>query len=154
MHCLANFASLVAILSAGIIGSAEAVSVSWGFSIDDKVRLAREWGAASLTCLNMGSFTSQYHIYSVQAIYIMHTYEHLAGSTNQWVALRSVAVVIAKGLGLHKIGPHPDDDKILELSSEQKEAFIEREEGRRAWYSMTIQEWYVILACMLKFCCQ
>jgi hypothetical protein len=78
------------------------MSVSWGFTIDEKVRLAREWGAACVACLNLGNYIIQYHICSVQAIYIMHAYEHLVGSTNQWVGLRSVAVVIAKGLGLHK----------------------------------------------------
>ena len=74
----------------------------------------------------------------------MHAYEHLVGSTNQWIALRSVAVVIAKSLGLHKLGPHPDDDRIHELNPEQKQAFIEREIGRRTWYTLTSQEWYVI----------
>jgi hypothetical protein len=59
-------------------------------------------GAASVTCLNFGNYTSQYHICSIQTIYVLHAYEHLVGSTNQWVAMRSVAVVIAKGLGLHK----------------------------------------------------
>jgi hypothetical protein len=70
--------------------------------MDEKVQLARLWGAASVSCLNLGNYTSQYSIYSVQAIYIMHAYEHLAGSTNQWIALRGVGVIIAKGLGLHK----------------------------------------------------
>lgn len=95
-------ALLFAILSSGLIGCPEDVSASWGFSIDDKVRYSREWGVATVACLNLGNYTSQHHIYSVQAIYIMHTYEHLTGSTHQWLALRSVALVIAKGLGLNK----------------------------------------------------
>ncbi|KAF1841860.1 uncharacterized protein K460DRAFT_291697 [Cucurbitaria berberidis CBS 394.84] len=123
---------LFAILSSSIIGSSENVSHAWGFSIDDKIRLAREWGAASLSCLNMGNYTSQYHIYSVHAIYIMHAYEHL-------------------GLGLHKLGPHPDDDRILELNAEQKQAFVEREIGRRTWYTLTCQEWCVSYICELVF---
>lgn len=73
----------------------------------------------------------------------MHAYEHLVGSTNQWVALRSVAIVIARGLGLHKLGPHPDDDRVSQLTAQQKQAFIEREIGRRVWYALTSQEWYV-----------
>ena len=101
-HVLLIVSNVVSILSSGIIGSSERASVSWGFSIDDKVHFARLWGAASVSCLNLGHYTSQYHICSVQAIYIMHAYEHLVGSLNQWVALRSVAVVIAKGLGLHR----------------------------------------------------
>jgi hypothetical protein len=59
-------------------------------------------GAASVSCLNLGNYMSHYHICSIQAVYVLHTYEHLVGSTNQWVTLRSVAVMIAKGLGLHK----------------------------------------------------
>jgi hypothetical protein len=50
----------------------------------------------------MGNYMSQYNICSVQAVYVLHSYEHLVGSTNQWVGLRSVALMIAKGLGLHK----------------------------------------------------
>jgi len=95
-------ALLFSIMSSGVIGSSETISSSWGFSVDDKVRLAREWGNACVTCLNLGNYTSQYHIHSVQAIWILHAYEHLAGSTNQWIALRGVAVVIARGLGLHR----------------------------------------------------
>ena len=124
-----------------MIASPEALSVAWGFTIDDKVRMARQWGAACVSCLNLGNYTSDYHICSVQAIYIIHAYEHLLGSTNQWVALRSVAVIIARGLGLHKLGPHPDDDRVLALNADQKQAFIEREIGRRTWYSLTCQEW-------------
>jgi len=106
VHCydLSSLAdpSPVAILASGAIGCPEALSESWGISIDNKVQLARLWGTASVTCLNLGNYTSQYHIYSVQTIYVLHAYEHLAGTTNQWVALRSVAVIIARGLGLHR----------------------------------------------------
>ncbi|KAG9189696.1 hypothetical protein G6011_06564 [Alternaria panax] len=134
-------ALLFAILSSSIIGSAEGTSVSWGFSIDDKVHLARLWGAASISCLNLGNYTSKYSIHSVQTIYIMHAYEHLVGSSNQWIALRSVGVIIAKGLGLHRLGPHPDDERIAELTPDQKQAFVEREIGRRVWYGVVCQEW-------------
>tara|TARA_R110002003_G_scaffold288_14_gene18443 strand:- start:11522 stop:12157 length:636 start_codon:yes stop_codon:yes gene_type:complete len=95
-------ALLFAIMSSSLIASPEALSASWGYSIDDKVRCSRDWGAASVACLNLGNYMSQYHIHSVQAIYILHAFEHLVGSSNQWNALRSVASVIAKGLGLHK----------------------------------------------------
>lgn len=130
-------------MSSGIIGSSENSSVAWGFTVDDKIRLSREWGAACIACLNLGNYTSQYHICSVQAIYIMHAYEYLVGSTNQWAALRSIAVVIAKGLKLHQLGLHSDDSRILELHPEQKRAFIDREIGRRMWYTLASQEWYV-----------
>lgn len=73
----------------------------------------------------------------------MHAYEYLVGSTNQWAALRSIAVVIAKGLKLHQLGLHSDDSRILELHPEQKRAFIDREIGRRMWYTLASQEWYV-----------
>ena len=136
--------SLVAILSAGLIGSSEATSTSWGFTTDNKVRLAREWDAASVSCLHMGNYTLHYNMLSVQTIYILHASEHLVGSSSNWAALRSVAVVIARGLGLHKLGPHPDDDRILELDPEQKQAFIEREIGRRLWHTLALHDWYVL----------
>jgi hypothetical protein len=110
-------ALLFSIMSSGVIGSSETISISWGFSIDDKVRLARDWGNACVMCLNLGNFTSQYHIYSIQAIWILHGYEHLAGSTNQWLALSSVAVIIARGLGLHRCVSHLRVRRMFSLSS-------------------------------------
>ncbi|KAJ4984140.1 C6 zinc finger domain containing protein [Stagonosporopsis vannaccii] len=132
---------LFSILSASLIGSPEGVSLEWGFSIEEKVRLSRLWGAATVTSLNLGDYTSQYHLNSVQAIMNLHGFEHLVGSSNQWAALRSVAMVIARGLNLHRIAPHPDDQRLQYLNEEQKEAFIEREIGRRVWYSAATQEW-------------
>lgn len=134
-------ALLFSILSSGLIGSPEGVSLEWGYSIEEKVRLSRLWGAAAVTSLNLGDYTSRYHINSIQAIMNMHGLEHLVGSTNQWAALRSVAMVIARGLNLHRIGPHPDDQKLPLLTGEQKEAFIKREVARRVWYVSVTQEW-------------
>ncbi|KAF3000772.1 transcription elongation factor spt5 [Curvularia kusanoi] len=134
-------ALIFSILASGLIGSPEGVSLGWGFSIEEKVRLSRLWGSATVTCLNLGDYTSQYHLYSIQAIMNIHGFEHLVGSSNQWASLRAVAMVIAKGLNLHRIGPHPDDSKIAFLDEEQKEAFIEREIGRRVWYASVTQEW-------------
>ncbi len=140
-NLLTGFPIVVAILASGMIGSSEAVSTTWGFTINDKARLARDWGAAAVSCLNLGNYTTQYHIHSIQAIYVLHAYEHLLGSAAEWAALRSIAFLIARGLGLHKLAPHPDDDRVLELNPEQKQAFVEREIGRRTWYVLAIQDW-------------
>lgn len=134
-------ALLFSVLSSGLIASPEGVSIDWGFSIEEKVRLSRLWGAATVTCLNLGDYTSHYHLNSVQAIFNLHGFEHLVGSSNQWAALRSVAMVISRGLGLHRLGPHSDDQRLAYLNAEQKAAFIEREIGRRVWYSAATQEW-------------
>jgi hypothetical protein len=40
-----------------------------------------------------------------------------------------------------RLTPHPDDKKISELDAAQKEAFIEREIGRRTWALIYSQEW-------------
>ncbi|KAJ4383918.1 hypothetical protein N0V86_000761 [Didymella sp. IMI 355093] len=132
---------LFSILSSSLIGSPEGVSLEWGFSIEEKVRLSRLWGTAAVTSLNLGDYTSQYHLNSIQAIMSLHGFEHLVGSSSQWAALRSVAMVIARGLNLHRIGPHPDDERLPYLNEEQKKAFIERELGRRVWYAAATQEW-------------
>lgn len=134
-------ALLFSILSASLIGSPEGVSLEWGFSIEEKIRLSRLWGAATVTSLNLGDYTSQYHLNSVQAIMNLHGFEHLVGSSNQWAALRSVAMVIARGLNLHRIAAHPDDQRLQYLNEEEKDAFIEREIGRRVWYAAATQEW-------------
>ncbi|KAH6620067.1 hypothetical protein C7974DRAFT_225652 [Boeremia exigua] len=132
---------LFSILSSGLISSPEGVSLEWGFTIEEKVRLSRLWGAATVTSLNLGDYTSQYHLNSIQAIMNLHGFEHLVGSSNQWAALRSVAMVIAQGLNLHRLSPHPDDQRLPYLDEKQKEAFIEREMGRRVWYAAATQEW-------------
>jgi len=71
---------------------------------------------------------------------------------------QAAAVVIARGLGLHKyvfrfdwnlesltisrLGPHPDDEKSpLDLNVEQKDALLQREIGRRVWVALTAQDW-------------
>ncbi|KAH8723913.1 hypothetical protein GQ44DRAFT_619162 [Phaeosphaeriaceae sp. PMI808] len=107
---------LFAILSSSIISCPEALSLTWGYSIDEKVRFSRNWGAASVSCLNLGNYLCQYHICTIQAIYI-----------------------------LHALGPHPEDENISSLNVEQKQAFFDREIGRRVWGTMVTQEWYVPL---------
>jgi len=77
-------ALLFSILSACIIGSPEPISLSWGYTIPDKIRLARKWGSAATSCLQLGDYASKYHINSIQAILNMHTSEHLVGSTKEW----------------------------------------------------------------------
>jgi hypothetical protein len=39
------------------------------------------------------------------------------------------------------LSAHPDDERIAELNAEQKQAFIDREIGRRVWSSIASQEW-------------
>jgi hypothetical protein len=95
-------ALLFSILSGAILASPEADSVSWGFSIEDKLKLSRMWGNAIISCLQLGDYASSHHIYSVQAILEMHTSEHLVGSTKEWAVYQAAAIVIARGLGLHK----------------------------------------------------
>lgn len=95
-------ALLFSILSASIIGSPEEVSISWGFSNADKLRLSRQWVNSMISCLQLGDFAAQHHIYSVQAILTMHTSEHLVGSAKEWAVYQAASTVIARGLGLNK----------------------------------------------------
>lgn len=46
-------------------------------------------------------------------------------------------------LTLARLGPHPDDERIFDLTAEQKQAFIDREVGRRTWYTITTQDWLI-----------
>lgn len=104
-------------MSSALIASPETLSASWGYPIDDKIRISRAWGGAAVTCLTLGNYTSQYHVYSVQAISVLHAYEHLVGSSNQWAVLQSAALVIAKGLGLHRYVKLPGDFYYMYISS-------------------------------------
>ncbi|KAF2709681.1 MFS general substrate transporter [Pleomassaria siparia CBS 279.74] len=134
-------ALLFSILSACIIGSPETVSHSWGYTLPQKVRLARQWGSAATSCLQLGDFASKFHINSVQAIINMHTSEHLVGSTKEWAVYQGAATIIARGLGLHRLVAHPDDGKSTGLSQAQKDALLQREMGRRVWCAITSQDW-------------
>lgn len=95
-------ALLYSILSSSVIGAPEAMSTAWGYSTTDKVRLAKQWGNATIACLQLGDYASKYHIYSVQAILNMHTSEHLVGSTKEWAVYQNAAIQVARGLGLHR----------------------------------------------------
>ncbi|KAF2643137.1 hypothetical protein P280DRAFT_393633 [Massarina eburnea CBS 473.64] len=135
-------ALLFSILAASMIGSDEAVSNSWGFSEADKLTLSRQWGSCMISCLHLGDYASNHHIYSIQAILNMHTSEHLVGSTKKWAAYQAAATVIARGLGLHKLAQHPEDHiSPLEMQEGQKEALLQREIGRRVWSALTSQDW-------------
>ncbi|KAF2031232.1 hypothetical protein EK21DRAFT_26118, partial [Setomelanomma holmii] len=105
-------ALLFAITASSLIASPEALSETWGYSINDKVRCSREWGGASVACLNLGNYTSRYHIRSVQAIYT-----------------------------LHALAAHPDDNRVVTLRGDQKQAYVDREIGRRCWSTLASQEW-------------
>ena len=70
----------------------------------------------------------------------MHTSEHLVGSAKQFAVYQNAAQAVARGLGLHRLGPHPEDNK-ADLTLEQKDALIQREIGRRVWYALTTQDW-------------
>jgi hypothetical protein len=95
-------AVLFSIISASIISSPETLSATWGFSLSDKVRLAKQWGNATVACLQLGDYASKYHIYSIQAILNLHAAEHLVGSAKIWSVYHSGALTIARGLGLHR----------------------------------------------------
>ncbi|KAF1973028.1 hypothetical protein BU23DRAFT_466187 [Bimuria novae-zelandiae CBS 107.79] len=135
-------ALLFSILSASIIGSPEEVSASWGFSDADKLRLSRRWGNSLISCLQLGDYASKHHIYSVQAILNMHTSEHLVGSAKEWAVYQAASTVIARGLGLNKLGPHPEDTILPSaMTAQQKDALIQREIGRRVWGALVSQDW-------------
>lgn len=42
----------------------------------------------------------------------------------------------------YRLGPHPDDAKsTLEMTAQEKDAFLQREIGRRVWSALTSQDW-------------
>ncbi|KAF2741251.1 hypothetical protein EJ04DRAFT_557985 [Polyplosphaeria fusca] len=133
-------ALLFSIMSASVIASTDECSSSWGIAYADKLRLAKAYGTATITSLIMGDFAANFHIYSIQAIINLHTSEHLVGSAKEFVVFQNAAIAIARGIGLHRLGPHPDDGKVS-LTAEQKNALIQREMGRRVWYALVSQDW-------------
>lgn len=140
-------ALLFSILSASVIASPEHISASWGYSSPDKVHLSKQWRRASVSCLLLGDYTSKFHIYSIQAIMNLHSSEHLVGSSKEYTVLQACALAIAKGLGLHRLVSHPDEQgDIWKLSEPQKEALIQREIGRRVWNSLAFQDWLCLMA--------
>ncbi|KAF2021997.1 hypothetical protein BU24DRAFT_362964 [Aaosphaeria arxii CBS 175.79] len=133
-------ALLFSIMTSTIIACPDRISATWGYPSHEKLRLAKQWGNATIACLNLGDYASKHHIYSVQAIINMHCSEHLIGATKEWAVYQSGAVTIARGLNLHRLGPHPDDNK-RNLTPEQKESLLQREMGRRIWCSLVSQDW-------------
>ena len=140
-------ALLFSILSAAVIASPDHLSSAWGYSTPDKCHLTKQWGRAAISCLLLGDYTSKFHIYSIQAILNLHSSEHLVGSSKEYSVLQTASIVIAKGLGLHRLTRHPDDLKdVSELSPEEKESLLQREIGRRVWYSLCFQDWLCVMS--------
>jgi len=140
-------ALLFSILSAAVIASPDHLSATWGYSTPEKSHLTKQWGRAAISCLLLGDYTSKFHIYSIQAILNLHSSEHLVGSSREYGLLQTTSIVIARGLGLHRLIPHPDDQKdASELSPAQKDALMQREIGRRVWYSLCFQDWLCVMS--------
>ncbi|KAF2476189.1 uncharacterized protein BDR25DRAFT_309625 [Lindgomyces ingoldianus] len=132
---------LFSILSATVIAAPDASTTAWGYGRSEKLRLTKQWAHATISCLLLGDFASRFHIYSVQAILNLHTSEHLVGSSKEFMVYQGAAVGVARGLGLHRLGPHPEDNISSGATPEQKEALIQREMGRRTWYAMVSHDW-------------
>ncbi|ORY08689.1 hypothetical protein BCR34DRAFT_569458 [Clohesyomyces aquaticus] len=130
-----------AILASTIVGAPDSVTTAWGYSNSSKLPVAKQWGSAAISCLLLGDFASKFHIYSIQAILNLHTSQHLVGSSKEFMVYQGAALGIARGLGLHRLGPHPEDNISPDATQEQKDALIQREMGRRVWWAMVNHDW-------------
>lgn len=137
-------ALLFSIIAASITCARDATVVSWGFSGADKARLSKKWYHATMSCLMLGEYSSKYHVHSIQAIVVSNLSAHLLGYSKAYAVHFSSAIAIAKGLGLHRLGPSVDQD-IEEsgpiLSKSQRDSVISREVGRRLWSYLCTHDW-------------
>ncbi|KAL5343444.1 hypothetical protein BJX70DRAFT_394007 [Aspergillus crustosus] len=127
-------ALLFAVIAGSMTCAPPAVAHSWGFSHQERGKIARRWFKAALVCLNIADYSSHHSIYAVECIGTMTISAHMLGYSNSHSVRLAAAVRIAQSLGLHMLGPETG-------SSPQS---IRKEIGRRVWSELCIQDWFSI----------
>jgi hypothetical protein len=103
--------------------------------INERLPEAHELFSDMITALYRSHFLRDLSIYSLQAIAISTEIAHNLGQSQLNATLFNSAVRIAECLGLHRIEESDSDDW---------EAKVERETGKRVWCQMTIQDHFAI----------
>ncbi|KAK6373310.1 uncharacterized protein PV06_05296 [Exophiala oligosperma] len=141
-------AILFSIMAASMTCASDQIASSWGFKKSERAKLTRQWYKATVTCLNLADYMWRHHIYSVQAIAILTMSAHVLGFSNTQSTLLGVALKIAQGLGLQRLGPEEESNNPTGISivsaSAQREKAIKRETGRRVWSQLCMQDWFSI----------
>lgn len=141
-------ALLFAVMAASMTCASEQIALSWGFQKGERCKLTRQWYKATVSCLNLADYMWRHHIYSIQAIDTLTMSAHLLGFSNTQSTLLGAALKIAQGLGLQRLGPEHDNvfssNPGEPLTLLQRDKVIKRENGRRAWAQLCIQDWFSI----------
>jgi hypothetical protein len=139
-------ALLFSLMSASLTCTSNAIAHSWGFSKAEKSKLSRQWYKASISCLYLADYTSNIHVYSIQAIQALSMPAHILGFSNEQFVYLGAALRIAQSLGLQRLardidldGSQLDGAPILQGT---KDTIIKREMGRRIWTQLCIQDWF------------
>lgn len=103
--------------------------------IQERLPQAHELFSDMITALYRYHFLRDLSMHSLQAIVISTEVAHNLGQSQLNATLFNAAVRIAECLGLHRIE---------ECSSDNWDAQVERETGKRIWCQMTIQDHFAI----------
>jgi hypothetical protein len=139
-------AILFAIMASSLTCATDDIARSWGFSKAEKSNLCREWYSATISCLYLADYTSNIHVYSIQAIQTLSMAAHILGFSNEQFVYLGGAIRIAQSLGLQRLAYDIEVDNALVdgnlMSQERKDKLTKREMGRRIWAQLCTQDWF------------
>lgn len=139
-------AILFAVMASSLTCAGDDIAQSWGFSKAEKSGLSRKWYNATISCLYLADYTSNLHVYSIQAIQALSMSAHILGFSNEQFVYLGGAIRIAQSLGLQRLSYDTEVDNALvdgtPMSQERKDKLIKREMGRRIWAQLCIQDWF------------
>ena len=121
---------------------------SWGFAKAEKHSLSKQWYEASVACLRLGDYTSNFSLYSIQAIQILSISAHAIGFSDEQFVFCRAALKIAQNLGLQRLAQEPELDNFPTINARtslsREHLLMRREVGRRMWARMCTQDWFSI----------
>lgn len=141
-------ALLFSVMAASLTCASDSVAHSLGFPKAQKRFLSKQWYKATVSCLDLGDYTSKLHVYSIQAIQVLSMSAHTIGTPNRQFTIFGAALRIAQNLGLQRLAQDPEFDNFtvdnVGISQSLKDLLIKRETERRIWTQMCSQDWFSI----------
>lgn len=138
-------ALLFAIMAGSLSCSPDTISSAWGFWKEEVPELSMQWYRATVTCLNLASYTTDHRLYSVQAITTLGMSAHTLGLSEDLSVLLAAALRIARSLGIDRIEQtSPSEEVNHDSTGAQRKQVLRREVGRRLWSQLCVQDWLAI----------
>ncbi|KAF2674595.1 hypothetical protein BT63DRAFT_449586 [Microthyrium microscopicum] len=138
-------ALLFAVMASSLTCAPASFLHNWGFPESQRRTLSERWYKATISCLNLGTYISKPHVYSLQAILVATNSANIIGYASEQFILYGALLRMAQGLGLNRLPLSPELDDLDShdgiIPQSRRENISSREVGRRLWKNICIQDW-------------